>query len=399
MTDSSHISPGVRSLLERGVHIPHPGSVWVDGEVDSERVHPKARLCPGTRLSGADLCIGPDAVIGGETPATVENCQVGPGVELKGGYFAGSVFLKGSAAGSSAHIRPGCLFEEQASVAHAVGCKQTILFPFATLGSLINFCDALLAGGTHGKNHSEIGSSFIHFNFTPHGDKATPSLLGDVARGVWLDQAPVFLGGQGGLVGPVIAEYGVVQAAGSVGRGDLDAPGHLYRDGGVSEAPRPYTTGRVRDPLTKLRKNLRYVGNLSALRLWYRMVRPRVMEQTATTRWCLEGAETLLAGAMAERRKRLSYWAELVTAGADAPAVFADWDRVEDCLDRALRDGNGVEEALAAAVAGCPPGYGNYVAWVNEVPEREKARIRDILQMEINRFAEVADVNPRENPR
>ena len=35
------------------------------------------------------------------------------------------------------------------------------------------------------REHTEVGSRFIHFNFTPRGqsgDKATPSLIGDVAR-------------------------------------------------------------------------------------------------------------------------------------------------------------------------------------------------------------------------
>jgi UDP-N-acetylglucosamine/UDP-N-acetylgalactosamine diphosphorylase len=89
--------------------------------------------------------------------------------------------------------------EEEASGAHAVGLKQTIFLPFVTAGSLINFCDALIAGGTSRKDHSEIGSSYIHFNYTPHQDKATPSLIGDVPHGVMLDQPAIFLGGQGGL--------------------------------------------------------------------------------------------------------------------------------------------------------------------------------------------------------
>jgi UDP-N-acetylglucosamine/UDP-N-acetylgalactosamine diphosphorylase len=86
--------------------------------------------------------------------------------------------------------------------AHAVGLKQTILFPFVTLGSLINFCDCLMGGGTSRRNHSEVGSSFIHFNYTPRQDKATASLLGDVPRGVMLDQPPIFLGGREESSGP-----------------------------------------------------------------------------------------------------------------------------------------------------------------------------------------------------
>ena len=52
-------------------------------------------------------------------------------------------------------------------------------------------------------DHTEVGSSYIHFNFTPDGDKTTASLFGDVPRGVMLNQPPIFLGGQGGTVGPV----------------------------------------------------------------------------------------------------------------------------------------------------------------------------------------------------
>ena len=107
--------------------------------------------------------------------------------------------------GPGAQVREGCLLEEEANGAHCVGLKQTILFPFVTLGSLINFCDCLMAGGTSRKDHSEVGSSYIHFNFTPDGDKTTASLFGDVPRGVMLDQPPIFLGGQGGAVGPVRA--------------------------------------------------------------------------------------------------------------------------------------------------------------------------------------------------
>ena len=75
--------------------------------------------------------------------------------------------------GYNSHVRAGTILEEAASVAHTVGLKQTILFPFVTLGSLINFCDCLMAGGTGPKDHSEVGSSYIHFNFTPNQDKAT----------------------------------------------------------------------------------------------------------------------------------------------------------------------------------------------------------------------------------
>ena len=134
-----------------------------------------------------------------------------------------SVLLEGASLGSGAHVRDACRLEELSGGAHTVGLKQTVLLPFVTLGSLINFCDCLMSGGTSRSDHSEVGSSYIHFNFTPDGDKATPSLFGDVSHGVLLDQPPVFLGGQGGTVGPVTVGFGSVIAAGSVLRSDVAA--------------------------------------------------------------------------------------------------------------------------------------------------------------------------------
>jgi len=111
-----------------------------------------------------------------------------------------------------------------------VGLKQTILFPFVTLGSLVNFCDCLMAGGTSKKDHSEVGSSYIHFNYTPEQDKATPSLIGDVPQGVMVNRPPIFLGGQGGAVGPVRIGYGTVVKAGTILRKDV-AGGKLVGGG------------------------------------------------------------------------------------------------------------------------------------------------------------------------
>ena len=199
----------IAGLLEKGVHIPVPQSVQIGEEVSVDRISgDRVTLYPGCRIYGSSTLILPGAGLGYESPVTVENCQIGPMVQLKGGFFSQSVFLKGAEMGSGAQVREGVILEEAARAAHTVGLKQTILFPFVTLGSLINFCDCLMAGGTDRKNHSEVGSSYIHFNYTPNQDKATPSLLGDVPRGVMLNQPPIFLGGQGGVVGPCRLDFG-----------------------------------------------------------------------------------------------------------------------------------------------------------------------------------------------
>ena len=84
-----------------------------------------------------------------------------------------------------------------------------------------------MSGGTSRQDHSEVGSSYIHFNYTPNQDKATPSLIGDVPSVVMLNQRPIFLGGQGGLVGPCRMAFGTVIAAGSICRKDVLEPDRL----------------------------------------------------------------------------------------------------------------------------------------------------------------------------
>ena len=76
-------------------------------------------------------------------------------------------------------------------------------------------------GGMSNNIHAEIGSSYIHFNFTPHSDKSTQSLLGDVIRGIFLKKKPIFLGGNGGLIGPSRVNYGFFVSAGSTIKGNF----------------------------------------------------------------------------------------------------------------------------------------------------------------------------------
>jgi UDP-N-acetylglucosamine/UDP-N-acetylgalactosamine diphosphorylase len=302
----------VDALLQRGVEMPCPASVEVGTDVDPERIAPGVVIHTGCRILGARTSIGPGSELGAEAPVTFEDCQAGRNVALKGGFLSGATFLDGSSMGSGAHVRPGTLLEEEANGAHTVGFKQTLFLPFVTAGSLINFCDALMAGGTSRKNHSEIGSSYIHFNFTPHQDKATPSLIGDVPRGVMLDQAPVFLGGQGGLVGPVRIAYGSVIPAGLICRQDILEENRLYAPppATTSTAPRAFRAGAYRAIQRIVFNNLVYIGNIQALKLWYRFVRNRIMTTDPFSRACHEGAQEQIATVLDERIKRLKDLAE-----------------------------------------------------------------------------------------
>ncbi|MFA5688429.1 MAG: hypothetical protein WC959_04695 [Kiritimatiellales bacterium] len=247
--------------------------VFISPEVDLKRISPTAVFYPGCRIYGEKTSIGPDCILGAEAPLTLNNCQLGRTVKLKGGWCSGSVFFNGTSLGSGAHVREGTIMEENSAGAHTVGLKQTVLFPFVQLGSLVNFCDVLMAGGTGSKNHSEVGSSYIHFNFTPHQDKATASLVGDVPRGVLLDQQPVFLGGQGGLAGPARIAYGTVIPAGTVCRKDVLEENTLYVPEPLAPQRAPYNHGVYKDIRRLIYNNLTYIGNMYALMAWYQGVR------------------------------------------------------------------------------------------------------------------------------
>jgi len=98
-----------------------------------------------------------------------------------------------------------------------LGPKQTVLMSFVTLGSLITFCDCLMTSETSRKDHVQIVSGYIHFSFTRWGkssDKATPSLIGDVSREVFLREYRIFLGGMAGLVGPALVGFWAIAGAG-----------------------------------------------------------------------------------------------------------------------------------------------------------------------------------------
>ena len=301
--------------MEKGVHIPSPFSIDCGEEIALERISGDGvAIYPGTRIYGSKTLISRGTKLGYEAPATIVDCQTGPHVELKGGFFKSSVFLGKAAVASGAQIREGCILEEEANANHTVGLKQTILFPFVTLGSLINFCDCFMAGGTSRKNHSEVGSSYIHFNYTPSQDKATPSLIGDVPRGVMLNQPPIFLGGQGGLVGPRRIGYGSVVAAGVVCRKDYPDGNRLITGMDVSTQGKSFSVGSYSDIKHRVYNNICYIANLLALRQWYIHVRQPFFRREDLGAELYAGAMDNLEIAVEERLKRFRDLSEKVEA-------------------------------------------------------------------------------------
>jgi UDP-N-acetylglucosamine/UDP-N-acetylgalactosamine diphosphorylase len=167
-----------------------------------------------------------------------------------------------------------------------------------------------MAGGTSRKNHSEVGSSYIHFNYTPQQDKATPSLVGDVPRGVMLQEPPIFLGGQGGIVGPLKIAYGTVIPAGVICRQDFKAEGMLWSSPASPGKKKEFIAGVSGDISRKVNYNIVYVANLLALRQWYSYVRREffIREKYGNDLYC--GALNVLTAAVAERIKQMSLFAQ-----------------------------------------------------------------------------------------
>ncbi|HBJ75812.1 MAG TPA: UDP-N-acetylglucosamine pyrophosphorylase, partial [Syntrophaceae bacterium] len=305
----------IQQLLDKGVEIPNPGTLDIGNDVNVDQISGDGvRIYPGCRIYGGKTVISSGCKLGYEAPVTIEDCQLGSKVELKGGFFSKSVFLEKANMGMGAHVREGCILEEEAGGAHSVGLKQTILFPFVTLGSLINFCDCLMAGGTSRSNHSEVGSSYIHFNFTPDADKTTASLLGDVPRGVMLNQPPIFLGGQGGIIGPARLGFGNVVAAGSVLRHDYPGDNQLIFEQAPAGSVKNYRQAAYPGIGRVVKNNILYLANLTALEMWYTHIRKPFLEAQPFGLLLYAGVLEQLAAGKKERLKRLKAMAQKAVA-------------------------------------------------------------------------------------
>lgn len=300
----------VKALIGKGVKIPNPESVYISEDVNPDRIsNENVIIYAGCKILGERSLILKNSQIGYEAPVTLENTLVGENCKLKGGFFKGAVFAGDNSFGSGAHVRGGTIFEEQANAAHTVGLKQTILFPFVTLGSLINFCDCFMAGGTSRKDHSEVGSSFIHFNYTPNQDKATPSMMGDIHHGVMLKSKPIFLGGQGGLVGPVRIGYGCITAAGTLVRKNESKNNRIIFGGSFKDVSFPRQFNVYKNVGHIFNNNIQYIAGLLSLKLWYRHIRP-LFVSGSFSRILIKGMQDNLDYCIIERIDRFKIFCE-----------------------------------------------------------------------------------------
>ena len=259
----------IARLSDRGVNVWGSDRVYIAEEVPLESIEPGASIYHAT-ISGENTFIGQDAEIGKSGHARVHECQIGRRCDIGAGSYDNATLLEGASVRGFAELRPGTLLEEDVEAAHSVAFKNTVLTATCVTGSLINYCDLFMSGGTSRDDHSEVGSGVVHFNFDPRQDK-WGSLIGDV-RGVLLRSAPVFVGGQVGLVAPLHVEFGAVVAAGSIVRHDLASDSvhfEVARTQHIDGFDREVYTGLKR----KIAATAKLVGNLAALSAWYAEVR------------------------------------------------------------------------------------------------------------------------------
>ena len=331
-TQPLHAAADVAALAQRGVVLPRPELVSIGAEVPLDAIAAGAVLHPGCRLYGAetrvdegaelgtggavtlhDAWVGTRAAIGTLGPVTLVRTAAGPGTVLGCGVAEDAVFLGKEVAdpafttGFGFRVRKGSLYEEDANSAQHTDTKMTVLLPWVTLGSNINWCDILVAGGMGPGlgEFSEVGSGAVHFNFTPRGDKATGSCLGDVCSGVFLDQPRLFIGGNGSIIGPCTAAFGAVTGAGERYGGDLRPGLNLPLPHPDEEAAAGFDLSYYGAVKRVVLRQLHLVGQLSALDAWYAGVRAHLAAGDAARQALYARGRAMVGWNLAERIKQL----------------------------------------------------------------------------------------------
>ncbi len=310
----SQESPSICArLVAKGVIVHAPAATVFEG-IDPDRVEAGVEIFPGCVIRGSRTILGAGCKLGHSGGGLYEDVVVGRGAELYGGVFKDAVFLDGVVVRGNAEMRGGTVMEEGSEVAHHVGLKMTILMPSVVVGSLVNFCDALVAGGTSREDHTEVGSCLALYNFTPWGDKFA-SMFGD-AVGVFLRSPRIFIGGQTQIVSPVKVGYGAVIPAGCAVRRSVPA-GRMVGETPVRVDQR-FDSVLMGGLGPKFDLTREYVGNLRALLAWYEQVRAPFAQGDALLVAAYEEASRQIQAGVVERVKRLDKLAARIPASMDA---------------------------------------------------------------------------------
>ena len=126
-----------------------------------------------------------------------------------------------------------------------------------------------------------------------------------------LNQPPIFLGGQGGIVGPLRLGYGTVVAAGSILRQDCPEDNRLIADAAHGSGTKDFIPAAYPNIGRILQNNILYIANLAALESWYMHVRESYFAAQEFGPLIYAGAGDQLSLAKKERLKRLKAVAEV----------------------------------------------------------------------------------------
>ena len=119
-----------------------------------------------------------------------------------------------------------------------------------------------------------------------------------------LNQPPIFLGGQGGIVGPSQIGYSTVIAAGVIYRGDCPQ-GHKLLTGKESQKDdMDFYPGLYWSVKRRVINSVEYLANIIALRQWYLFVRSKFYDESSLEKHLYEGAIEKLEIIFNERVKR-----------------------------------------------------------------------------------------------
>ena len=145
-----------------------------------------------------------------------------------------------------------------------------------------------------------------------------------------LNQKPIFLGGQGGLVGPCRLEFGTIIGAGSIQREDELRQGRMIAKGVGKGINTPYHPGRHLNFKRIMKNNIIYIANLTALMQWYIHVRSHFISDDFPEE-LFDGLKEKLNMALEERIKRLKeYCLKIQTLKQQKIAGDKKWSELEE---------------------------------------------------------------------
>jgi carbonic anhydrase/acetyltransferase-like protein (isoleucine patch superfamily) len=259
----------IAKLRLAGVEVWGADRVYIGPEVTEGGIEPGAVLISAL-VRGRSTAIGARSRVGTSGMALVVNTQLGRDVEIGAGSYLNATLFDRVKVRGCAEIRQGTVLEEEAEAGHGVGMKHTYFTSGVVAGSCINFCDLLMTGGSSRRDHSEVGSGAVHFNYDPRADKFG-SLIGD-SRGLLLRRRRIFIGGNSGIVAPVHIDFGAVVAAGAIVRRNLVA-NHLFSGQDGIPGPSVFEPHTYFDLRRKFLTVAHLCGNLHALVFWHNLVR------------------------------------------------------------------------------------------------------------------------------